>query len=260
MKGTNVTSLARAMHETPTASSGHPSVLLALCAFHGGCLLAALQVRRVLWYQRQENSHTASPCPVHTRAALASPVLPGQTMHSLARQRVPPAPAPARCVWVHQTMHARPLRSGTSTSSFSIRQMWPLLRLHGAPAARSVVAFATGTFDRLPYAIKFFAEREPFMAELAVRDAGAVGALAPHIKAVNDPYLTDSSPGPSTDRFGRPLPPCIAIARGESLTEWSHRAQPDIFQAVSVRAHAAPVVCPRRLPAPLTLASRACSP
>ena len=146
---------------------------------------------------------------------------------------------------MHQTMHARPLRSGTSTSFFSVRQMWPLLRLHGAPAARSVVAFATGTFDQLPYAIKFFAEREPFMAELAVRDAGAVGALAPRIKAVNDPYLTDSSPGPSTDRFGRPLPPCIAIARGESLTEWSHRAQPDIFQAVSVRVHAAPAVCPR---------------
>lgn len=102
-------------------------------------------------------------------------------------------------------------------------------------AGHSVVAFSTGTFDRLPYAIKFFVERGPFDAELAVRGSPAIGGLAPRIKAVNDPLDTDAAPGPATDRFGRALPPCIVIARGESLTEWSHRAKPDVFQAVAVR-------------------------
>eukprot|EP00892_Ulva_mutabilis_P002164 jgi/Ulvmu1/11949/UM082_0028.1 len=103
----------------------------------------------------------------------------------------------------------------------------------------SVVAFATGAHDRLPYAIKFFAVREPFDAELAVRRDEIISTLAPHIKAVSDPYNTDAMPGHPVDRFGRPLPPCIVVARGESLTEWSRRAKPDVFQAVAVLAHVA---------------------
>eukprot|EP00892_Ulva_mutabilis_P002163 jgi/Ulvmu1/11948/UM082_0027.1 len=105
--------------------------------------------------------------------------------------------------------------------------------------SHSVVAFAKGAYDCLPYAIKFFAARERFDAELAVRRDETIAALAPRIQAVHDPSKPDPATGPTSDRFGRPLPPCIVVARGESLTEWSRRATPDVFQAVAVLAHVA---------------------
>ena len=41
------------------------------------------------------------------------------------------------------------------------------------------------------------------------------------------------------DRLGRPLPPCIAMERGESLPDWSKRAKPDVFHSVAVLANVA---------------------
>jgi len=47
------------------------------------------------------------------------------------------------------------------------------------------------------------------------------------------------------DPRGRPLPPCIVMEKGESLHDWSDRAQPDLFSAVSVRPLACPTSCGR---------------
>lgn len=102
-------------------------------------------------------------------------------------------------------------------------------------AGHSVVAFATGAYDRLPYAIKFFAARAPFDAEVAMSHEAGIEKLAPRIHAMYDPASADIAMAGATDRFGRPLPPCIVTARGESLSEWTRRATPDVFQAVAVR-------------------------
>ena len=37
------------------------------------------------------------------------------------------------------------------------------------------------------------------------------------------------------DPRGRPLPPCIVMEKGESLYDWSERAEPDLFTALAVR-------------------------
>ena len=36
------------------------------------------------------------------------------------------------------------------------------------------------------------------------------------------------------DPLGRPLPPCIVMERGESLQDWSDRAEPDLFTSLAV--------------------------
>ena len=40
-----------------------------------------------------------------------------------------------------------------------------------------------------------------------------------------------------TDARGAVLPAFIVMERGESLSDWSERAKPDIFQSVAVRLH-----------------------
>ena len=52
-------------------------------------------------------------------------------------------------------------------------------------------------------------------------------------------YDPEETPEALVDRFGRPLPPCIVMERGESLHDWSRRAKPDVFQSVEVLAHVA---------------------
>ena len=39
----------------------------------------------------------------------------------------------------------------------------------------------------------------------------------------------------AVDPRGRPLPPCIVMEKGESLQDWSNRAEPDLFTSVAVR-------------------------
>eukprot|EP00892_Ulva_mutabilis_P002848 jgi/Ulvmu1/12564/UM091_0005.1 len=107
---------------------------------------------------------------------------------------------------------------------------------HRRQGGQAVVAFATGVHDKLGYAIKFFASRARFDAEHAMYANDTLKPHAPKVEAVYDP---DQSPDALTDRFGRALPPCIVTERGESLTEWSRRAKPDVFQAIAVLAHAA---------------------
>lgn len=98
-----------------------------------------------------------------------------------------------------------------------------------------MVAFATGAFSREPYAFKFFPVRASFDRELALRRQTKLFPLMPKIQSVHDPVAPASENLPVTDRWGRSLPPCIVLARTESLAEWLLRSTPDIFQSVSVR-------------------------
>ena len=98
-----------------------------------------------------------------------------------------------------------------------------------------MVAYAMGAFSWQPFIIKFFPKRASFDAELALRDDPALTGLLPQIHAVHDPYKPEVENLAIIDRWGRPLPPCIVMPRGESLSEWRRRATPDIFQTASVR-------------------------
>jgi hypothetical protein len=55
------------------------------------------------------------------------------------------------------------------------------------------------------------------------------GRFLPHVEAVCDSATADL-----VDPKGHPLPPCIVMERGESLQEWSDRADPDYFTVLSV--------------------------
>ena len=103
-------------------------------------------------------------------------------------------------------------------------------------AGRSVVALGTGVYDREPYALKFFAERATFDAEVALQHGSAVTAMLPKMRTVHDPDVGAAAKGGATDGYGEPLPPCIVYGRGESLTLWQKRAKTDVFQAVAVRS------------------------
>ena len=39
----------------------------------------------------------------------------------------------------------------------------------------------------------------------------------------------------AVDPRGRALPPCIVMEKGESLQDWSNRAEPDLFASLAVR-------------------------
>lgn len=98
----------------------------------------------------------------------------------------------------------------------------------------SVVAMAVGAHSDIPFAAKFFADRSGFDAETAARQEPALAAFAPQIIFVHDPAALDRNSVGNTDRYGRLLPPCIVMPRGESLVEWTRRATADKFQAVTV--------------------------
>lgn len=81
------------------------------------------------------------------------------------------------------------------------------------------------------YALKFFIVAESFAAERELYADAALGPFLPRLEA-----LSDNKDGELVDAAGHALPPCIAMEKGESLDEWSRRAKPDLFMAVTVRA------------------------
>lgn len=99
-------------------------------------------------------------------------------------------------------------------------------------AGQAVVAFATCTYDRSEYAIKFFHRASGFAVERAVRSSPALHAILPPAPVVHDP---EDDPAGESDRGRGVRVPCIVMPRGESLEEWSRRARPDVFQAAAVR-------------------------
>jgi hypothetical protein len=48
-------------------------------------------------------------------------------------------------------------------------------------AGQGLVAFATGAFDRLDYAIKFFLSRPSFLAEVGLYQSESLGKLLPQV-------------------------------------------------------------------------------
>jgi hypothetical protein len=46
--------------------------------------------------------------------------------------------------------------------------------------------------------------------------------------------VRDDVRGELVDPSGNALPPCIVMERGESLQEWSNRAEPDVFTSLAV--------------------------
>eukprot|EP00892_Ulva_mutabilis_P004162 jgi/Ulvmu1/2117/UM127_0002.1 len=128
---------------------------------------------------------------------------------------------------------------------------------------QALVQFAEGGQDRNRYAIKFFLDDESFLTEAAL-----YAACFPHVRAaVSDEVIAragatagcssggegavlmsevvgrflpqvvavcDGSAGGLHDPRGWPLPPCIVMEQGESLNDWSDRAQPDLFTCLGV--------------------------
>ena len=121
-----------------------------------------------------------------------------------------------------------------------------------------------GVDDRREYAIKLYLDYSAFVTEAAlyaicfphirstvsveVKDLAdatvgigvdsreavplsqVVARFLPQVQAVND--------GPTQglhDTAGRPMPPCIVMAKGDSLQDWSGRAKPDFFTTLGVR-------------------------
>lgn len=52
-------------------------------------------------------------------------------------------------------------------------------------AGQGLVAFARGVHDQLDYAIKFFINRESFMAEQKLYESNTLGALLPQVGCPN---------------------------------------------------------------------------
>ena len=136
--------------------------------------------------------------------------------------------------------------------------------VHNDHAGQAVVQFAEDVEDMSEYAIKFFLDYESFLTEAALyagcfphihsrvsnevrtrADAtaglGMDGGAAAHMADVAARFLPqveavcDGSAVELVDPRGRPLPPCIVLEKGESLHDWSDRAQPDLFTSLAVR-------------------------
>ena len=67
-------------------------------------------------------------------------------------------------------------------------------------------------------------------SEAAVKMSDVVARFLPQVEAV-----CDGSAGGLEDPRGRALPPCIVMEKGESLHDWSDRAEPDLFASLAVR-------------------------
>ena len=134
-------------------------------------------------------------------------------------------------------------------------------------AGQAVVQFAEDPIDQCEYAIKFFLDQEAFLTEAALyascsramaatlapsaiaglalitRSAGSgecassgaslpvtAARFLPQVEAVHD-----GANGGVCDPRGRALPPCIVMEKGESLHDWSDRAEPDLFMSLAVQ-------------------------
>jgi ABC-type Zn uptake system ZnuABC Zn-binding protein ZnuA len=102
-----------------------------------------------------------------------------------------------------------------------------MARMH---AGQAVVQFARNVLDQREYALKVFAVAHAFEAEAAMYNDETISSFLPRVEAMHDG--TDAS---VADPKGRPLCPCIVMEKGESLNEWSARAEPDLFMSIAVR-------------------------
>ena len=135
--------------------------------------------------------------------------------------------------------------------------------VHRPRAGQAVVQFVVDNRDRSEYAVKFFLDREAFLTEAAlyaacfpaihcttspsitaranatreyfsggltvVETVKAAARFLPQVEAVCDELASGLE-----DPRGHPLPPCIVMEKGESLQDWSDRAEPDLFTSLAV--------------------------
>ena len=73
------------------------------------------------------------------------------------------------------------------------------------------------------------------MADTFQHMPDAAAKFLPQVEAVCDDAV---------DPRGRPLPPCIVMEKGESLQDWSNRAEPDVFASLAVCSRWLVHVCP----------------
>jgi hypothetical protein len=94
-------------------------------------------------------------------------------------------------------------------------------RAAGAAAASSPLAGSEGSRG---------GSREGPVERTSSKMSAAGVRFLPQVEA-----MRDGVKGELVDPRGGALPPCIVMERGESLQEWSNRAEPDLFTALSVR-------------------------
>ena len=131
-------------------------------------------------------------------------------------------------------------------------------------AGQAIVQSVLDVYDRREYAVKFFLDREAFLTQAAlyaacfpalhsttspaitaranatleysfggmtvVETVQAAARFLPQVEAVCDRMVSGLK-----DPRGHPLPPCILMEKGESLHDWSGRAEPDLLSALAVR-------------------------
>ena len=100
-----------------------------------------------------------------------------------------------------------------------------------------MVQFCRSVHDTREYAIKMFAVPTAFAAEAAMYKDSTISNFLPRVEAMHDGNDADI-----TDPAGSALAPCIVMEKGESLNEWSERAEPDLFMSIAVRLSPRP--CP----------------
>eukprot|EP00892_Ulva_mutabilis_P006269 jgi/Ulvmu1/4013/UM188_0003.1 len=142
-------------------------------------------------------------------------------------------------------------------------------REHRRRGGQAVIQFAEDCSDNSVYAVKFFLDAESFRTEASLyaacttiatttvssgahTNAGsniphalighgldhdgslpeAAAKFLPQVEAV-----CDGKEAALRDPRRRPLPPCIVMEKGESLQDWSDRAEPDLFTTLAVLSH-----------------------
>eukprot|EP00892_Ulva_mutabilis_P011411 jgi/Ulvmu1/8642/UM046_0047.1 len=152
-------------------------------------------------------------------------------MHAEDEEMQPPpagASVQQRVAWAHHQLDSF---KSEDVVLGRFRLLGPESRRQGG---QGVVQFAVGHRDGHAYALKFFVVRASFDAERTLYADPALAPFLPRLEA-----LEPNEGGALVDNRGHALPPCIAMEKGESLDEWSRRAKPDLFMAVTVLANVA---------------------
>jgi hypothetical protein len=89
-------------------------------------------------------------------------------------------------------------------------------------AGQGVIHFAVDKRNKLDYAIKFFCKEQNFRDESA-QYTGSNAQIQQFLPRVRMDGIVPNEDGSFVDGYGRPMPPCIVMERGESLNMWVQR-------------------------------------
>jgi hypothetical protein len=128
------------------------------------------------------------------------------------------------------------MEAKTTTPCRAALQWLCVSHLQRVFAGQAVVQFACHTVSKLEYAIKLFVSRAAFNdeSEQYTRRYNPLVQFLPRLHA-----LVDNQDGQFQDAFGRSMPPCIVMERGESLDKWVQRNKRamDTFTCMQVQHH-----------------------